>query len=163
MNKIYLIAILGALGGSVWYGVQGLKKLIKWKMWRQIAFLLVFLFGYPCIIKFVYQIEDENVRLWAAIPTVLVSFCWIFSGFFLAHFTEKWQALNDRRGEKMGQVRDPARELGGLIMIVIGAGIWYFGATHPGMAKIWEKLLMVSSMFSLFFGLTRVIKSRWWM
>lgn len=164
MEKILSIALLGLLGGSVWFGIKGMVKLVRWKMWRQIVFFMVFIVGYPLIIKYVYNLEDGHLRLWASVPTVLVSFLWVLSGYFLAHFTEKWQALQNRKGKKSQHLKNSSGELGGFILLLVGAGLWYFGVTHPdlaGLEKTWGKVLMVASMFSMFFGLTRIVKARW--
>ncbi|MGI6065228.1 MAG: hypothetical protein ACOYI2_01905 [Bacillota bacterium] len=159
VNKILLIGIIGVIGSSLLYAIKAIRKLIRLKKWSYIGIFLAFAVGFPFIMKYVVQIKDEQIRLWVAVPTLLVALIWMFSGFFLSNIAEKTEHLPYSRSFMNPIIREKRsrKRIYGAALMLVGMIIWFYGAFFGAdLPKSWEKTLMVASMFSLFYGFHRL-------
>ena len=158
VNKILFIGLIAVIGSSILYAVKAIRKLVRLKEWLYIGIFLAFVVGFPFIMKYVVQIEDEHIRLWAAVPTLLVALIWMFSGFLLSNSAEKLEHRPYRRAfSPVIRERNSKKRIYGLILMLVGIIIWCYGAFFGiDLPDSWEKALMVASMFSSFYGFHRL-------
>lgn len=125
----------------------GVGHLLWKRHWLRTVIVVAWIAAVPLLLARVSRIEDDHLRLWVAMLTVLLFPAWLLSGFFVdAMARHEWPVFRDSKSM-------PKRRLAGGALALGGAAFWVYGATHPAMTKTRGVLVLMVALYSLVIGL----------
>ena len=145
-------------GGGVVFLISLIMGIIGfWRLWKEnriktLAKFLILIILYPVTFSFIMKISDDHLRIWVAIPVIILFPAWILMGFFIYNASEnstfnKIKSEMDKSSESKRKIR-----FHGLIFCIIGFVLWLYGVTHPKMAKTTELIVLGGFMYLMLIG-----------
>ena len=149
---------------SLFLGVIGFWYL--WKAERKKTFFkfIAIIVAYPVAAYYTSKISDDHLRLWIAIPVACLLPVWLLIGFFIYRASEV-AVSNNLIGKNSIRLESESifftkRRIFGLVLSLVGAIAWLYGATHPEMSKSVELVAAGLFMYGMLIGLVWLVTGK---
>jgi|GEM_PF-5037543 len=135
---------------SIVLAVSGLWRLAATGRVPALVGWLAALVAWPILFALLFEVRDDHMRLWLAMPVAATGPLWLMSGFFIS------RSANPRPPPQTPKSRpSETRKRIGWLVLAAGLVAWYHGLTHPQMGRTEELLTAATFLYGCLLG-------TWW-